>query len=33
MTAAILTFRLAGENFVRSRDKSNFLEAPITLPG
>jgi hypothetical protein len=24
MTAAILTFRLAGENFARSRDKSNF---------
>jgi hypothetical protein len=22
--AAILTFRLAGENFARSRDKSNF---------
>jgi hypothetical protein len=24
MPAAILTFRLAGENFARSRDKSNF---------
>jgi hypothetical protein len=23
-TAAILTFRLVGENFARSRDKSNF---------
>jgi len=27
MPAAILTFRLTGENFARSRDKSNFLEA------
>jgi hypothetical protein len=24
MPAAMLTFRLAGENFARSRDKSNF---------
>ncbi|MBW7989423.1 MAG: hypothetical protein FVQ84_05310 [Planctomycetes bacterium] len=24
MPAAILTFRLAGENFARSRDKSNY---------
>jgi hypothetical protein len=24
MPATILTFRLAGENFARSRDKSNF---------
>ena len=24
MPAAILTFRLTGENFARSRDKSNF---------
>jgi len=24
MPVAILTFRLAGENFARSRDKSNF---------
>jgi hypothetical protein len=24
MPAAILTFRLVGENFARSRDKSNF---------
>jgi hypothetical protein len=24
MPAAILTFRLAGENFARSHDKSNF---------
>jgi hypothetical protein len=24
MPAAILTFRLAGESFARSRDKSNF---------
>ena len=24
MPAAILTFRLAGENFARSRNKSNF---------
>jgi hypothetical protein len=24
MTAAILTFRLAGENFARFRNKSNF---------
>jgi hypothetical protein len=28
MPVAILTFRLAEENFARSRDKSNFLEAP-----
>jgi hypothetical protein len=29
MPAAILTFRLAEENFARSRDKNNFLEAPF----
>ncbi|MBW7992489.1 MAG: hypothetical protein FVQ84_21080 [Planctomycetes bacterium] len=28
MPAAILTFRLAGENFARSRDKSNFSRSP-----
>ena len=27
--AAILTFRLAGENFTRSHDKSNFQRLPI----
>jgi hypothetical protein len=29
MPAAILTFRLAGEYFARSRDKSNYLEDPL----
>ncbi len=28
MPAAILTFRQSGENFARSRDKSNFPRSP-----
>jgi hypothetical protein len=31
MPAAILTFRLAGENFARSRNKSNFLKLPYFI--
>jgi hypothetical protein len=33
MSVAILTFRQNRENFARSRNKSNFLEAPIIIWG
>jgi len=33
MPAAVLTFRLAGENFARSRNKSDFSRLPYIESG